>query len=56
VVEQRVSIVHEAEEDNQRPFYPSELSGLVGLGPLLLFGRGTTMALSISYRIRATHI
>jgi hypothetical protein len=45
VVEQRVSIVHEAEEDNQRPFYPSEPSGLVGgLGPLLLFARETTMA------------
>ena len=56
MVEQRVSIVHKAEEGNQRPFYPSELSGLVGLGPLLIFAGRLRWPLSISYQIRATHI
>jgi hypothetical protein len=48
VVEQRVSIVHETEEDNQRPFYPSERSDMVGLGPLFLLREGDYDGLFLS--------
>src|SRR3712207_9031675 len=39
-VEQRVSVVDEAEEDGQSLFRPSEASGMVGLGHLLLLREG----------------
>ncbi len=43
-VEQRVSVVHEAEEDGQGLFREGEASGMVELGHLLLLREETMMA------------